>query len=239
MLRSLTTAQGPISYNLSRQTGTYPPHLARHGRSATYFRPQRVPRRLIDLDAAKLRLRVPLFGNLQKIPKVPSSLSSRSQLDIPSMCCPPRRRGRVESSFDLDRVTAVRANFARPAAPEADYVRDTQLRSAVFIRRMRAAGSHQAQPRHRSLHAGHHARIYAVLRALVLRSARLTRDLAAKGRLRSAVRALHLLDDRMLADIGVTRGEIESAVRDGLPVRMMRKSRHRDWNGIPARGRAA
>jgi len=77
------------------------------------------------------------------------------------------------------------------------------------------------------------------LRALVLRSARLTRDLAAKRRLRSAVRELHRLDDRMLADIGVTRGEIESAVRDGLPVRMMRKSRHRDWDGIPARGRAA
>jgi hypothetical protein len=43
----------------------------------------------------------------------------------------------------------------------------------------------------------------------------------------------------MLADIGVTRGEIESAVRDGLPTRMMRKSRHRDWNGIPARRQTA
>src|SRR5262245_49486112 len=65
------------------------------------------------------------------------------------------------------------------------------------------------------------------LRALVLRSAGLARDLAAKRRLRSAVRALHRLDDRMLADIGVTRGEIESAVLNGLPARMMHKSRHR------------
>jgi len=77
------------------------------------------------------------------------------------------------------------------------------------------------------------------LRGLARRSARLARDLAAKRRLRSAVRQLHRLDDRMLADIGVTRGEIESAVRDGLPARMMRKSRHRDRNGIAARGQAA
>jgi uncharacterized protein YjiS (DUF1127 family) len=77
------------------------------------------------------------------------------------------------------------------------------------------------------------------LRALVLRRACWARGLAAKRRLRSAVRDLHRLDDRMLADIGVTRGEIESAVRDGLPARMMRKSRHRDWNGIPARRQTA
>jgi len=77
------------------------------------------------------------------------------------------------------------------------------------------------------------------LRVLALRGTRWARGLAAKQRLRSAVRELAQLDDRMLADIGVTRGEIESAVRDGLPIRMMRKSRHRDWNGIPARQQAA
>jgi uncharacterized protein YjiS (DUF1127 family) len=60
------------------------------------------------------------------------------------------------------------------------------------------------------------------LRVLVLRGARWARGLAAKQRLRSAVRELQRLDDRMLADIGVTRGQIESAVRDGLPIRMMR-----------------
>jgi uncharacterized protein YjiS (DUF1127 family) len=81
------------------------------------------------------------------------------------------------------------------------------------------------------------------LRVLVLCGTRWVRGLAAKQRLRSAVRELQRLDDRMLADIGVTRGEIESAVRDGLPMRMMRQSRHRDrhrdWNGIPARRQAA
>jgi uncharacterized protein YjiS (DUF1127 family) len=77
------------------------------------------------------------------------------------------------------------------------------------------------------------------LRVLVLRATRRARGLSAQHRLRRAVRELHRLDDRMLRDIGVTRGEIESAVRDGLPARMMRKSRHRDLNRIPARRQAA
>src|SRR5262245_65766293 len=72
------------------------------------------------------------------------------------------------------------------------------------------------------------------LRVLALRGTRRARGLAAQHRLRRAVRELHRLDDHMLRDIGVTRGEIESAVRDGLPARMMRKSRHREWNGISA-----
>jgi uncharacterized protein YjiS (DUF1127 family) len=77
------------------------------------------------------------------------------------------------------------------------------------------------------------------LRVLALRATRWARGLSAQHRLRRAVRELHRLDDRMLRDIGVTRGEIESAVRDGLPARMMRKSRHRDLNRIPARRQAA
>lgn len=77
------------------------------------------------------------------------------------------------------------------------------------------------------------------LRVLALRGTRRARGLSAQHRLRRAVRELHRLDDRMLRDIGVTRGEIESAVRDGLPARMMRKSRHRDLNRIPARRQAA
>jgi uncharacterized protein YjiS (DUF1127 family) len=55
------------------------------------------------------------------------------------------------------------------------------------------------------------------LRALGLWGIRLARDLAAKRALRGAIHELHQLDDRMLRDIGVTRGEIESAARNGLP----------------------
>ena len=41
---------------------------------------------------------------------------------------------------------------------------------------------------------------------------RLAGDLAAERLLRSAIRELHQLDDRTLADIGITRCEIEYAV---------------------------
>jgi uncharacterized protein YjiS (DUF1127 family) len=58
------------------------------------------------------------------------------------------------------------------------------------------------------------------LRVLSVLSIRLARDLAAKRLLRSAIRELHQLDDRKLADIGITRGEIESALRNGLPTRV-------------------
>jgi uncharacterized protein YjiS (DUF1127 family) len=58
------------------------------------------------------------------------------------------------------------------------------------------------------------------LRVLGILSIRLARDLAAKRVLRRAIRELHQLDDRMLADIGISRGEIESAVRNGLPTRV-------------------
>jgi uncharacterized protein YjiS (DUF1127 family) len=59
------------------------------------------------------------------------------------------------------------------------------------------------------------------LRVLGVFSIRLARDLTAKRVLRSAIRELQQLDDRMLADIGISRGEIESAVRNGLPTRVI------------------
>ena len=55
------------------------------------------------------------------------------------------------------------------------------------------------------------------VRALALRSVRLARSLAAARRRRRAVFELQLFDDRALADIGLKRGEIEFAVRNGLP----------------------
>jgi uncharacterized protein YjiS (DUF1127 family) len=52
-------------------------------------------------------------------------------------------------------------------------------------------------------------------RALSRATARLVDDLAARRERRRAVLALHRLDDRMLRDIGISRGEIESVVRHG------------------------
>jgi uncharacterized protein YjiS (DUF1127 family) len=55
-------------------------------------------------------------------------------------------------------------------------------------------------------------------RVLALRGARLARSLAAERSRRRAIVELHRFDDRSLADMGLTRGEIESAVRsNGRP----------------------
>jgi uncharacterized protein YjiS (DUF1127 family) len=74
------------------------------------------------------------------------------------------------------------------------------------------------------------------LRVLPSLGTPLVRDLATKWVLRRAMRELHRLDDRTLADIGVTRGEIESAVRHGLPTR---KLRQRNWDGLRPQQRTA
>lgn len=55
------------------------------------------------------------------------------------------------------------------------------------------------------------------LRIFALRSVRLVRDLAAERSRRKAALELQRFDDRSLADMGVTRGEIEFAVRNGRP----------------------
>ena len=67
------------------------------------------------------------------------------------------------------------------------------------------------------------------LRVLPARGIRLLCDLATKRLLRRAIRELHRLDDRTLADIGLTRGEIESAVRHGLPTRELREH---NWDSL-------
>ena len=72
------------------------------------------------------------------------------------------------------------------------------------------------------------------LRVLCLRGWRFARGVAAERRWRRAVRELQSLDDRALKDIGVWRGEIEFAVRNGLPARRGKPSQHR-WNGASHR----
>jgi uncharacterized protein YjiS (DUF1127 family) len=77
------------------------------------------------------------------------------------------------------------------------------------------------------------------LRMLVLRGARFARRVAAERRRRSAIRQLKGLDDRTLRDIGIHRGEIEFAVRNGVPARARRNFRQERRNSAPPRRRAA
>jgi uncharacterized protein YjiS (DUF1127 family) len=77
------------------------------------------------------------------------------------------------------------------------------------------------------------------LRLRVLRSARFARGLAAERRRRRAIRQLQRLDDRTLRDIGIHRGEIEFAVRNGVPARGRRDLRQERQNSAPPRQRAA
>jgi uncharacterized protein YjiS (DUF1127 family) len=54
------------------------------------------------------------------------------------------------------------------------------------------------------------------VRVLFVRSTRLVHDFAAERRRRKAMRELQRLDDRMLKDIGIRRGEIEVVVRNAV-----------------------
>src|SRR5262249_24203061 len=95
--------------------------------------------------------------------------------------------------------------------------------------------------RNRMIHAGVRMAVEVTakwLRMLALRGKRWAQAFAAERRRRRAVRELQQLDDRTLQDIDVRRGEIESAVRHGLPGRASWKQRQRHWNNAP-RQRAA
>jgi uncharacterized protein YjiS (DUF1127 family) len=73
---------------------------------------------------------------------------------------------------------------------------------------------------------------------LVLRSVRFARRVAAEQRRRNAIRQLQRLDDRMLRDMGIHRGDIEFAVRNGVPARARGSSQPRR-HSAPPRQRAA
>ncbi len=59
--------------------------------------------------------------------------------------------------------------------------------------------------------------IAAAARVMVSPLARTMRWLARERRLRAARRELHAMDDRLLADMGITRHDIDEVVRNGKP----------------------
>ena len=70
-------------------------------------------------------------------------------------------------------------------------------------------------------------------RFLGLWTLQLARHLAVERLVHNAIRELDQLDDRTLADIGITRGEIETAVRNGLPIRGSHELRQHDGTTAP------
>ena len=80
----------------------------------------------------------------------------------------------------------------------------------------------------------------AWLGEVALQGVELARGLAVEAHRRTAIRALHELDDRTLADIGVPRGGIETAVRGGWRTQACRQSQwpHASSQG-PSRRQAA
>jgi uncharacterized protein YjiS (DUF1127 family) len=80
------------------------------------------------------------------------------------------------------------------------------------------------------------------IRELAREGARLARKRVAEQRRHSAIRVLHSLDDRILADMGISRGEIEFVVRNGRPFtaapRLLRRW-HRVVDHMPAQEKAA
>jgi uncharacterized protein YjiS (DUF1127 family) len=70
-------------------------------------------------------------------------------------------------------------------------------------------------------------RLATAVRALALAGDRLTRAVLTAAYRRGAVRALQRLGDSALADMGVPRCEIESAVQLGMTAHALRKIEYR------------
>jgi uncharacterized protein YjiS (DUF1127 family) len=79
------------------------------------------------------------------------------------------------------------------------------------------------------------------LRLLARLPGRLTQRMAAERRRQAAIRALCELDDRMLADIGIVRSEVELCERSGNSAGTVRKLRQRQhgWSDTGPRREAA
>ncbi len=94
-------------------------------------------------------------------------------------------------------------NGLRRNSPYQPYIRAAhQARSAEAHRLLRIAGRG----------------IAAAARLLVSPLARVLRHLSRASRLRAAKRELHAMDDRLLADMGITREDIDQVVRHGKPM---------------------
>lgn len=76
------------------------------------------------------------------------------------------------------------------------------------------------------------------LRIFALKGVRLVRGLAAERKRRKAVFELQGFDDRSLADMGVTRGEIEFVVRNGRTRHLGQAAEARPKQPSPARAAA-
>jgi uncharacterized protein YjiS (DUF1127 family) len=76
------------------------------------------------------------------------------------------------------------------------------------------------------------------VRVLALRGVRLARRLAAERSRRRAAFELQQFDDRALADMGLKRGEIEFAVRNGRPRRLTQTAEIRPERRFPERAAA-
>src|SRR5260221_14532548 len=100
-----------------------------------------------------------------------------------------------------------------------------------YSRKRRASSPRRSEDARDRRIRGTMSRLAEWLSALGTWGTRLARDLADERLLRSAIRELHQLDDRMLADIGITRGEVESAVRNGLPTRLTHNLRQHAASG--------
>ena len=117
------------------------------------------------------------------------------------------------SSFCTTELSALLRKPAPGGAPMFD--RNNSLPLSLFLQAERRARLDSLVIK--ACMRGTMSRLTEWLSALGMWGSRLARNLADELLLRSVIRELHRLDDRTLADIGLTRCGIEYAVRHGRP----------------------